>query len=136
LKTILVVEDDASARRLMHHGFRSRHRVLEARDAREATAILEAERVDLVLLDLHLPPDRDSPREGLRLRAHLGERFPRIPVVVVTGDGGTDVRRELRRGNVGVFFEKPVEFAVLDRVVSTLLSGREADDRGAMGGAP
>lgn len=58
--TILVVDDEAAIRRLLHTALaRSDYRVVEAEDARAALAALHIDHPDAVLLDLGLP-DRDG----------------------------------------------------------------------------
>ncbi|HWU01870.1 MAG TPA: response regulator transcription factor [Novosphingobium sp.] len=57
---VLVVEDDAAIRRLLHACCaRAGHAVVEAADARAAMAALAIDKPDAVLLDLGLP-DRDG----------------------------------------------------------------------------
>jgi two-component system KDP operon response regulator KdpE len=57
---VLVVEDDAAIRRLLHAALtRSGYQVIEAADARAALAALAIDKPDAVLLDLGLP-DRDG----------------------------------------------------------------------------
>ncbi|GAA0866878.1 two-component system response regulator KdpE [Sphingopyxis soli] len=68
---ILVVEDDAHIRRLLTATMqRAGHAVVEAADARQAVALLDIEKPDVVLLDLGLP-DRDGLEliEPFRLRS-------------------------------------------------------------------
>lgn len=58
--TILVVDDEVAIRRLLRNTLeQAGHRVVEARDGREALAHAAAEHPDAVLLDLGLP-DRDG----------------------------------------------------------------------------
>jgi len=58
--SVLVVEDDAAIRRLLHIALaRAGHTVIEANDARAALASLAIDKPEAVLLDLGLP-DRDG----------------------------------------------------------------------------
>ena len=60
MSKVLVVEDDAHIRRLLRATLdRAGHAAIEAPDARTALALLDAERPEVVLLDLGLP-DRDG----------------------------------------------------------------------------
>ncbi len=120
--TILVVDDKRPARRLVNLALRDRYRVLEAQDPDSALALLEAERVDLVLLDLHLPPALHSPREGLRTYARIRERLPGMPVVVVTGNDDAKVREVVLAGGARGFFTKPFDAGELLRLVRRLLA--------------
>jgi signal transduction histidine kinase/DNA-binding LacI/PurR family transcriptional regulator/AraC-like DNA-binding protein len=98
--TILVVDDDAETLE-MHVRIVQSHsaanRVLTARNGREALALLERIRVDLVLLDLLMPElDGFSVLEAMRAQASLRE----VPVIVVTGQVLTEA--EMARLNQGV----------------------------------
>jgi DNA-binding NarL/FixJ family response regulator len=87
-QTVLIVDDHpgfrASARRLL-----SRHDfdvIGEAADGREALAVADAMRPDVVLLDIGLP-DMD----GLEVARRLGEDQPAAAVVLVSSRDGDDL---------------------------------------------
>lgn len=120
-KTVLVVDDRLPARRLMNLAFRDQYRVLEAHDPDSAMTLLEQERVDLVLLDLHLPPALNSPEEGLRTYVRIREQSPEVPVVVVTSNDDPSIRDLLLRGGVHGFFTKPFDAQALVEFVQKLL---------------
>src|SRR5919112_2174709 len=95
-----------------------RHRVLEAETRADAVELLQRERVDVVICDLHLPPDLDGIEEGLAVvEAARGER-PAVPVVVITGSDNKQAAREaVRRGAYG-FFEKPFDEEEVSHIVT------------------
>ncbi|MDZ3832240.1 MAG: response regulator transcription factor [Sphingopyxis sp.] len=79
---ILIVEDDAHIRRLLHATMaRAGHVAVDAADARQALALLDIEKPDVVLLDLGLP-DRD----GLELIQHFRKRSAATLIVVSARD--------------------------------------------------
>jgi CheY-like chemotaxis protein len=80
-RLILVVEDDATFRTAVVATLRDPWtRVVEARDGREAIAAIDAERPDLVVLDMRLPEVH-----GEAVLDHLStEALRRIPVIVLT----------------------------------------------------
>lgn len=83
---ILVVEDDAHIRRLLQATMqRAGHAVVEAADARQAIALLDIERPDVVLLDLGLP-DRD----GLELIEIIRHRSAATLIVVSARDDSAE----------------------------------------------
>jgi DNA-binding NtrC family response regulator len=116
--TVLVVDDDRLLRRQLHWALVERHRVLEAETRVEAVDILRRERVDVVISDLHLPPDLDGIDEGLAvIEAARGER-PAVPVVVITGSDNKQAALEaVRRGAYG-FFEKPFDEEEVSHIVT------------------
>jgi two-component system response regulator AtoC len=116
--TVLVVDDDRLLRRQLHWALVERHRVLEAETRADAVDLLQRERVDVVICDLHLPPDLDGIEEGLAVvEAARGER-PSVPVVVITGSNNKQAALEaVRRGAYG-FFEKPFDEEEVSHIVT------------------
>ena len=116
--TVLVVDDDRLLRRQLHWALVERHRVLEAETRAEAVELLRRERVDVVICDLHLPPDLEGIEEGLAVvEAARGER-PAVPVVVITGgDSKRAALEAIRRGAYG-FFEKPFDEEEVSHIVA------------------
>jgi len=81
---VLVVEDDAAIRRLLHAALtRAGYHVIEAADARAALAALAIDKPEAVLLDLGLP-DRD----GLELVPLI--KAAGVALIVVSARGDTD----------------------------------------------
>jgi DNA-binding NtrC family response regulator len=78
---ILVVDDEPSIRLLCRVNLElDGHEVLEAESLATVRATLAEERVDVVVLDVHLRGERSD-----ALVAECHARRPRIPVVLVTG---------------------------------------------------
>jgi DNA-binding response OmpR family regulator len=78
---ILVVDDEPSIRLLCRVNLELEgYEVLEATSLATARAVLAAEEVDVVVLDVHLGTERSDPLVG---ECHA--RTPRVPVVLVTG---------------------------------------------------
>ena len=132
-KTLLAVEDDGALRRLMvrtltEHEPAGRaavhqkpfYRVLEAADADSALALLRAGPVDLVLLDLHLPPRADTPEEGLKLEGQIRELRKGILVVVVTANENAELGRELLGRGVRRILHKPLKAEELVEAVEEI----------------
>jgi DNA-binding NarL/FixJ family response regulator len=93
--------------------------IVEAADARETMRLVTADPdLALILLDLGLP-DRD----GFEALAELRERYPTIPVVVLSGHHDrANVVRALDLGALG-FIPKTAQRAVLVNAISLVLSG-------------
>lgn len=80
---ILLVEDDATSRISFRRTLRSfGYEVYEAIDGTEAIALLEqhSSEVDLVITDMVLPK-----LNGLNLVLNIQRRWPKMPVVLVSG---------------------------------------------------
>jgi len=80
-KTALLVEDEHSTLRFYMAGLRGlqEFRLLAAENGREALDLLERNPVDVVVTDLNMPV-----LDGYGLIAILAERYPSLPVIVIT----------------------------------------------------
>ncbi len=119
---ILICDDHALFREGLRHvliGLGEEPEILEARDAEEALRLAEDHPdLDLVLLDLHMPGVG-----GLDALGRLGERFPTLPVVMVSASEQPDeIRASLDAGASG-FIPKSSSGALLRSAVQLVLSG-------------
>lgn len=124
---ILIVEDDAHIRRLLSATMqRAGHAVVEAADARQALALLDIEKPDVVLLDLGLP-DRD----GLELIEPVRLRSNATLIVVSARDSSGEKVAALDLG-ADDYLTKPFDTEeLLARIRTSLRHQRDraADDR-------
>jgi CheY-like chemotaxis protein len=80
-ETVLLVEDDDSLRAITERILaRNGYRVLSAASAADATRLAAAHDVDLLLTDVVMPD-----ASGPDLAVELGERYPDLPVVYMSG---------------------------------------------------
>ncbi|MBU6270589.1 MAG: PEP-CTERM-box response regulator transcription factor [Betaproteobacteria bacterium] len=114
--TLLVVEDDLGLRKQMRWSF-DRYEVVFAEDRESAIAALRRHEPAVVTLDLGLPPDPDSPAEGLRTLQEILALAPATKVIAVTGQ--SDRGNALRAVGMGAydFFAKPFESDRLGLVI-------------------
>ena len=105
-KTILIVDDDAGLREMNARIVQSQsasHRVLKARDGREALEMMRHRTVDLVLLDLMMPElDGFGVLEAMR----DAESTRNIPVIVLTSKILTEVDMLKLNHGVATVLEK------------------------------
>ncbi len=119
--TVLVVEDDAGTlevtRRLLE---RSGFRIRAAEHAGAALAVLGREHaeIDLVLTDVMMPG-----MSGVELAARIGERWPALPVVMMSGYSDAEVRAKGALGRQRSLIEKPFTAAGLLSTVEAALRG-------------
>jgi CheY-like chemotaxis protein len=78
---ILVVDDDAVARRLVVAALRSRYDIIEARDGVEAVECFQNDRPDVVVMDVEMPRATGS-EAAARMRAVAGPRY--VPILLVS----------------------------------------------------
>ena len=112
---MLVVEDDRGLRRQLCWALGEEHRVVEAETRREAVEHLRGGGVDVVLCDLHLPPDLTGISEGLAVIDEA--RHVSTPVVVVTGSDSKQAALEAIRHGAYGFFEKPFDQEEVSHIV-------------------
>jgi PAS domain S-box-containing protein len=105
---ILYVEDNPANQALMSRIVRLRpgSRLRLESDGLSGVAAAEAERYDLVLLDLHLPDIRGD-EVLVRLRGLAG--YNTTPIVIVTADASRDVVRRLTGLGADAVITKPVD---------------------------
>jgi DNA-binding NtrC family response regulator len=115
--TVLIVDDDRVLRRQLYWALEAEHAVVEAETRAEAAAQLQTGRVDVVLCDLHLPPDLDGITEGLAVIEAAHATRPTVPVVVITGSDNRQVALEAIRYGAYGFFEKPFNEAEVAHIV-------------------
>ena len=126
-ETLLVVDDDESVRRGLYWTLNSEYRVLESASREEAVNLLQRERIDLVLSDLHLPPHVDDISEGLAIIEAARERNPPVQVVVITASNSKRAALEaVKRGAYG-FFEKPLDAAEVLHIVNQAVRMRRLE---------
>lgn len=135
-QTILVVEDNENARRLLDTILRSAgYEVTLAPDAEEGLRILESDApVDLVLLDLFLPGADGI--QFLRLRAEM-DPDRQSPVIVVSATEDMDtLRPQLRELGAKLALRKPFDVQELLDGVSRYANKRTAEAAAPTAAAP
>ncbi len=119
LATILVVEDDTSTRAVTRRLLeRNGFTIVEAEHAGAALAALGSGTVpvDLVLTDVMMPG-----MSGVDLAARIGERWPAMPVLLMTGYSDAEIRAKGALGRQRSLIEKPFTAAGLLAAVDEAL---------------
>ena len=126
LTQILVIEDDQPIREGICDALESaRYSVVGAEDGESGLEQLDAALIDLVLLDIVLPG-----RDGLSVLSVIRERWPDLPVIMLTARG--DVQDRIRGLNLGAddYVVKPFNVReLLARVEAVLRRSRERRDQ-------
>lgn len=103
---ILIVDDEPLNRDLLRRVLQSNYELSEAAESSEALEILESEAgqsIGLVLCDYLMPG-----RTGAELAVIVGERWPNITFMLITGyEGDEEVQRVQDEGIVYAVLSKP-----------------------------
>ena len=120
--TVLLVEDDRAVRFVVERVLRRAGLVVtSASDGHDALAVLEAQAPDLLVSDVVMPGI-----DGVELVERIGARWPRLPVVLMSGYAEPPQRRTLVDAGV-IFLAKPFAAGDLLRAVRSALDERRLD---------
>lgn len=117
-KTVLVAEDYDDTRAMIRLLLEMKGwRVLEALNGREAVEAATAHRseLDLILMDLRMPVMTGV--EATR-RIHEQSETSRVPIVAMSAHCEGDWRDEVLAAGAVECFSKPIEFGLLDELLS------------------
>ena len=125
MNKVLVVDDEANVlaafeRLLSVQGYA----IVAARSGEAALALLDRERADVVVLDVCMPG-----MNGLDLLARIKELHPRLPVIVMTGQGTMDTAIEATKRGAFDYQLKPFDPEGMLRIVDRALAGARIMDR-------
>jgi CheY-like chemotaxis protein len=115
MATILVADDERPLRELLVAVFGAiGHRVLEARDGRQALELVAAERPDAIVSDVMMPV-----MDGVELcrRVKADAATSRLPIVLMSAAAG----RRVEGSGADAFVSKPFDLDELERLVGRLL---------------
>jgi len=101
--TILVVDDDDPVRVMLARLLRTQgYQVLQAAHANEARSLLDSHQLDLVISDIVMPGE-----SGIELRRSMLERWPDIPVILISGYSAEGPAEFAARTPNTMFVQKP-----------------------------
>ena len=102
-KTILLVDDDASLRRVLaHHLTEAGYQVLTAADGKEGLRVFTEQQVDLVITDIQMPE-----LSGLEMMRRISVMSPDVMVLVITAHGSIETAVEAMKLGAYDYITKP-----------------------------
>lgn len=121
---ILIVDDEPDIRELLEITLgRMKLNSYSARNLGEAQALLQRETFDLCLTDMRLPDGT-----GLELVQHIQQRYPQLPVAMITAYGSLETAINALKAGAFDFLTKPVDLTRLRELVATALRMPAAGD--------
>ena len=108
---ILIVDDDESITQQLFWTLSDDYEVVTANDMHSAVRRATVYEPAISILDLHLPPDVDSPEVGLRILEYLKAHLPESKVLVMTSEkeNGIDTRNACNAVGADEFLDKPFD---------------------------
>ena len=107
---LLVVDDDEALRRLMRLELSDTYEIVDSGEPEHGLAIALESRPDAILLDLRMP--KYSGYELLQTFTSFSHT-QRIPVIVVSGEAGSQTKEHCKQLGAAGYFEKPIDFDAL-----------------------
>ncbi len=128
IKNILIVDDEKLFIKSISDGLKSyekKHhfKMLSALNGQEALECFEANEIALLITDLRMPV-----MDGIMLIAHVHNRYPAVPIIVMTAFGSPQIEKQIKKMGIVHYLEKPIGFDELrDHILHEL--GRKKKSR-------
>src|SRR5574337_212568 len=116
MHSILIVDDDHTARYGMRRALENDYKVLEAESASAARPLLSRESPDLMLLDIEMPEE-----SGLDFLRELKAKSDSPAVIMITAYGSEKIAVEAMKSGAYDYLPKPFEVDELRLVVEKAL---------------
>lgn len=112
MRSIMIVDDDGTARYGVRRALEERYKVLEAESVAAARPLLAADHPDLLLLDIEMPEEN-----GLDFLRELRAKGDHSAVITITAYGSEKVAVEAMKSGAYDYLPKPFEVDELRLVV-------------------
>jgi len=114
---ILIVDDDEAITQQLFWTLSDDYDVVTANDMQTAVRRATIYEPVVSIIDLHLPPEVDSPEVGLRILDYIKSHFPDSKVLVMSSAGGIETRKACFAVGADEFLDKPFE---TEKLLSTM----------------
>ncbi|MGD1152376.1 MAG: response regulator [Syntrophales bacterium] len=104
--SILLIEDDIALRKQIRFFLENMYSIFEAGNKKEAIDALKTNKIDIVILDLGLPPHESTPDEGLRVLDHILGKYA-CKVLILTGQKTEGIALEAIKAGAFDYILKP-----------------------------
>ena len=119
-RTIMVVDDFDDTRLMMKIWLEKKgYRVVEAENGDDAVRVAEAERPDLIIMDIQMPL-ADGLDATRRIRQH--EALRETPIVAVSAYGADEYHARAIAAGCNEYMSTPFEPGVLEALMKSLLT--------------
>jgi len=128
MENVLIVEDDKALRSQVRFALEERYNVFEAGNREEALDCLEKEGIGVVVLDLGLPPNENTPEEGIKLLQHILENLT-AKVIILTGQTTAGIAMDAIKEGAFDYILKPVNMEKILFSIERAILFRDAEDK-------
>ena len=113
----LIIDDEADILELLEITLKRMDiETCTAQDIHSAQTLLQQQKFNICLTDIRLPDG-----DGLELLAAMQISQPKLPVIVITAHGSTDLAVKAIKQGAFDFLNKPVDLKVLRQLVNDAL---------------
>jgi YesN/AraC family two-component response regulator len=110
VKNVLIVDDEKLFIKSIADGLKTyekkhRFKMLSAQNGKEALGCFQDNDIALLITDLRMPV-----MDGITLIAHVHNRYPTVPIIVMTAFGSPQVEKQIRKMGILHYLEKPIGF--------------------------
>jgi twitching motility two-component system response regulator PilH len=115
VKKVLIIDDSTTSRAVVKV-YLSGHSLefLEASNGQDGLQLARAEIPEAIIIDLKMP-GMDGMTFCRKVRAEAALKH--IPIILITGSKGAEVRNEALRSGASVFLTKPIDVPTLAKVI-------------------
>jgi twitching motility two-component system response regulator PilG len=126
---VLVIDDNPIIQRAVYFALREKVRkVLMCGDVSEALHIVREENPDLIILDIHFPPDAlmGADRDGFWALdwLHRVDEAKGTPVIMISSDDAATTRPRALAAGADAFLQKPLNKTELTAIALNLIAQR------------
>jgi CheY-like chemotaxis protein len=119
---LLVVDDDPSLRRLTRVELGDSYEIIDSGEPEQGLALALEHRPDAILVDLRMPK-----YSGFEL-VHTYTSFSQtqnIPVIIVSGEAGSQTKEQCKKLGACGYFEKPIDFDALRTFLTQVVKNQK-----------
>ena len=108
-RRILIVDDDSTITQQLYWTLCDEYDVVTANDMQTAIRRATFYKPDISILDLQMPPERDTPATGMRLLEFIKGHLSQSKVLIMSSNSASEVRNACLNAGADGFFAKPFE---------------------------
>ncbi len=120
MASVLIVDDDPVICDVLHELFSAEYLTHTVESAERALTLLEAGNYDVAIVDISLPG-----MSGIELLGHIRQRWPRLPVIIITGIDYHQYVADLIRMGAADYLVKPFQLQDAEATVARAILRQE-----------